>query len=315
MGRIAEALKKARQEREEKLCLGLGAPRGSRASHPTGTVELGRDAREVTARDFNLRGARVAQKQESPPRPMRRGASLRHHGPLMGPMPPWEAHPSVIALRDRSSAITEQYRAVRTWMLSHSTSGEHCCLAITSSVPREGKSVTVANLSVVMAEARHLRVLAVDTDFRQGYLARLFQQPNTPGLADVLAGRLPIDACIAETPLGNLDLLPAGTYQDLNSAELLNSTLAARVFDEIRERYHFVLVDTPPVQWLSDVGVIGALCTGIVMVVRMNKTPADVVRQSVHWLQSNNLNVVGCIAAACSQEAARSGYRERNGDD
>jgi len=291
MGRIAEALRKAHEEREEKLRLGLGLRIRDQESGIKGQVE------------------ETLHPIPSPQSPIR--------NPLLpaGPMPSWEVHPTVVTLSDRNSSITEQYRAVRTWLLRQSRTGKHHCIAITSSVPREGKTVTVANLAAVMAEVRHLNVLAVDTDFRQGSLSTLFKLPNSPGLADVLGGRATIDEAITNTPLGNLSVLPAGTCQDLNPAELINSTAAARVFEEIRDSYHFILVDTSPVQWLSDVGVIGALCTGIIMVVRMNKTSADVVRQSVQWLQSNNLEVIGCIAAACGGEAAYSGYREPNKDE
>ena len=234
--------------------------------------------------------------------------------PTVGPMPPGEAHPTVVTLRDRNSSVTEQYRAVRTWLLRRNTTGEHSCIAVTSAVPREGKSVTVANLAVALAEVRHLRILAVDSDLRQGCLSTLFKLPNSPGLADALVGRATLDESISETPLGNLSILPAGTCQDLNPAELINSTAASRVFEEIRDRYHYILVDTPPIQWLSDIGVIGALCTGILVVVRMNKTPANLVRQGVRWLQSNRLNVIGCVATCCSLDAARSGYRDPNKD-
>ena len=205
-------------------------------------------------------------------------------------------------------------RAVRTWLLRRSTAGERSCIAITSSVPREGKSVTTANLAVAMSEIRHMNVLAVDADLRQGHLASMFKLPNSPGLADVLAGRATLKEAIIKTPLGNLSFLPAGASQELNPTGLLNSTVASSVFEEIRERYHYVFVDTPPVQWLSDIGVIGALCSSILMVVRMNKTPSNLVKQSVNWIRSNNLNVIGCIAAACSLNAARYGYREPNAD-
>ena len=67
-----------------------------------------------------------------------------------------------------------------------------------------------------------------------------------------------------------------------------------------------------PERRLSDVGVIGALCTGIVMIVRMNKTASHLVRQSLHWLQANNLDVIGCIAADCCVRGARYEYENDN---
>ncbi|MFQ5430823.1 MAG: CpsD/CapB family tyrosine-protein kinase [Phycisphaerae bacterium] len=232
-------------------------------------------------------------------------------GPQSNRLPQdWHVHPTVVSILDPRSAVAEQYRAARTWLLRRETAGKHSAVAITSSVPREGKSVTTANLAAVMAEVRHMQVLAVDCDFRQGSLSRLFNLPRSPGLSDVLVGRAALDEAIHPTPLGNLAFLPAGEAGDLNPTELLNSITASRIFDEIRERFHFSLVDTPPVHWLSDIGVIGALCSGIVLVVRMNKTASHLVRQSVHWLQANHLDVLGCIAADCRVRGARYEYTD-----
>src|SRR5439155_25287331 len=123
----------------------------------------------------------------------------------------WGVHPSLVTVTDRASTIAEQYRAVRTWLLSRIAPGERPCLAITSSVPREGKSVTTANLAVVLAEVRHMQVLAVDCDLRQGSLSRLFNLPMKAGLADVLSGRTSLADAILRTPIGNLSVLPAGS--------------------------------------------------------------------------------------------------------
>jgi capsular exopolysaccharide synthesis family protein len=217
----------------------------------------------------------------------------------------WDVDPALVSVRDKTCSTVEQYRAVRTWLLRRAGSAGRSCLAVTSSLPREGKSVTTANLAVTCAELKHLQVLAIDADFRQGALAGLYRINETPGLAEVLTGKVKLDEAIARTPLGNLSVLPAGSMNGLQPSELLGSTTASRVFDEIRERFHFVLVDTPPVQRLSDVGVIAGHCSGVLMVVRMHKTPAHLVRQSVGWLQSNHLPIVGCIAAGCNLSASR----------
>lgn len=300
MGRIADALKRAEQERSLRMRLDDG---GARALNG-GNLEPVAPAEAAAAQDLRL--------LDAPAIHPRNGA--RRAAPPLTPPPPWDVHSTVVAVCDRESPITEQYRSARTWILRRQSSGRQHCIAVTSSMPREGKSVTTANLAAVFAEIRHLNVLAVDCDFRQGSLARLYKLPNTPGLSDVLAGRARLADAIMRTPIGNFSLLPAGTCLDLTPAELLNSSRAARVFDEIRERYPVVLVDTPPVQPMSDVGAIGAFCTGIVMVVRMNKTPGHVVRKAVHWLQSNNLTVLGCIAADCSAKGVRYEYEDDDED-
>ncbi|MFQ5411685.1 MAG: CpsD/CapB family tyrosine-protein kinase [Phycisphaerae bacterium] len=313
MGRIAEALKKAELERNRKI-------RSPQRIGMAGTLETDRADIDPNLSGFgdgrsdspgaSRPGWRASKRKSTIP------ARRDTHWEPLGPSPCWDAHPTVVAIHDRSSVITEQYRAARTWLLRRNSAAKagganrRGCVAVTSSIPREGKSVTTANLAVVMAEIRHMNVLAVDCDLRQGSLAKLLKMPNSPGLAEVLAGKADLNEAIMETPVGNLSFLPAGSSGDLNPAELLNSRTAAWVFDEIRERFHYVLVDTPPVKWLSDVGVIGALCSGIIMVVRMNKTASHLVRQSLHWLQANNLDVLGCIAADCRTKGARYEYED-----
>ncbi|MCA9254927.1 MAG: CpsD/CapB family tyrosine-protein kinase [Phycisphaerales bacterium] len=321
MGRIADAIKKAERERAQIRNARVdatvaAADRIERDAVGVATMEPPmfeaplRDSTLTADRDARIRtpSARKELNRFSP-------AGLRKDDAIVSPTPHWDVHSTVVAARERNSMITEQYRAARTWLLRRNTAGKHACVAITSSIPKEGKSVTTANLAVTMAEVRHLNVLAVDCDLRQGSMARLYKMPNTPGLADVLTGRVSLDEAIATTPIPNLWTLPAGARHDLNSGELMNSRAATRVFDELRERFHYILVDTPPVQSLSDVGAIGALCTGVILVVRMNKTASHLVRQSLHWLQSNHLNVLGCIASDCRTKGARYEYEDLDADE
>lgn len=316
MGRIADAIKRAERERASVKAARIDADENPRISDPSSAnvatlipqAETDIAEPQVVTERINRPGMQRDRNRFSP-------AGLRKDGEVVAPTPYWDVHSTVVAARERTSPVTEQYRAARTWLLRRNTAGKHACVAITSSIPKEGKSVTTANLAVAMAEVRHLNVLAVDCDLRQGSMARLYKMSNTPGLADVLTGRVTLDEAIASTPIPNLWTLPAGARHDLNSGELLNSRAATRVFDELRERFHYVLVDTPPVQSLSDVGAIGALCTGVIMVVRMNKTASHLVRQSLHWLQSNHLNVLGCIASDCRTKGARYEYEDLGDDE
>lgn len=353
MGHIAEALKKADRERRERIGgAGREAPAArSHAAQPHSAQQLSEQASAPAMPDINVRpsdpaGARVPSGTRSTTEGrmaswgiVAPGLSPGRKGPAgdgptdyrrgENPLPPlhgaaaglstarilWDAHPSLVAHHETDSSIVEQYRAVRTWLLCHNSPNQHACLAVTSSVPREGKTVTTANLAVVLAEVRRMRVLAVDCDLRQGGLHRLLRLRRSPGLVDVLAGRLRLNEAIQPTPIPNLFFLSAGDAADANPAELINSAAAARAFDEIRETYHFTLADTPPVQCVSDVGVIGTLCTGVLMIVRLHKTASNVVRQSLHWLQSNNLKVLGCVATACNRKDSVYAYRPREDSD
>lgn len=332
MGHIAEALKKAKQDRAEKVRVGdvpsgvgitdsgIEGLRGfvstiNRSTKASGVEEVAATGGipAIGATRSGQTGHRLADLLKPEFRRLR-GAEepVEAMGGPTAAEVDWEVDSSLIAVNDRGSSISEQYRAVRTWLLCRVNPRERTCLGITSSVPSEGKTVTVANLSVAMAEIRRMRVLAMDCDLRQGALASMFKLSRAPGLAEVLTGRAKLEEAIVQTPISNLCVLPSGHLKDANPTELLNSSAAARVFDEVRDRFHYTLVDTPPVQRVSDVGVIGALCSGLLMVVRMHKTASHLVRQSITWLQSNNLNVMGCVATGCSLKDAT--YSNRPSD-
>ncbi len=159
MGRIAEALKKAQEERSSRLRA------GGRSDCPDigGAVLTPGSLGRVPLREPLARSAQLGDDIRHAALP---DAGIGVPAP-MAPRPAWAPHPDVVAAYDRSSAITEQYRAVRTWLLRRNTTGKHECIAITSSIPREGKSVTTANMAVVMSEVRHMSVLAMDCDLRQ----------------------------------------------------------------------------------------------------------------------------------------------------
>jgi capsular exopolysaccharide synthesis family protein len=194
--------------------------------------------------------------------------------------------------------IAEQYRAARTWLLSRLKAGERQCVAFTSSRAGEGTSISTANLAVSLSEVRHMRVLVVDANLRGPGLANLLKLSAMPGLAEVLSGGAKLQDALIRTPRENLHFLPAGEIGSANPAELLNSTLAAKTFGQLRDSFDYVLVDTPAIQDWSDIGAIGALCSGVVVIVKMHQTPAPVVQQSIQWLQSNRLNVIGCLGAS-----------------
>lgn len=288
MGHIAAALKKSRQASAEARCAADSSPLAPGLNNSAGATPI----RGLSGPDTPIR---------SP------------HDPDSAV--DWNVHPSLIAHTQRDSSVAEQYRGVRTWLMSRMKSGRRTTLALTSSTRGEGTTVTTANLAVVLAEIRQLRVLAVDGDLRSGGLASLFGLPESPGLADVLSGDVALNDVLHTTPMGNLLVMPAGTCNGPSAAKLLNTPAAARVFDQIRERFDFCLVDTPPVQSVSDVGVIGSLCAGILMVVRMHSTASHIVQQSLQWLQANHLPVLGCIATACNLNDALYDTSARNNED
>ena len=215
---------------------------------------------------------------------------------------------ALIPYHRSSSLVAEQYRSLRTRLLSQNPHYEHRTLAITSSVPKEGKSVTTLNLGSVLAEIRHLKVLVVDGDFRRGSLATKLNQPSGPGLAEVLAGEATYSEVIRSTSIPNLSFVPAGNIQKHSPAELLTSAGAKPLFQRMLNEFHYTIVDTPPATTVSDVGVIGQLCSGVILVVRLHRTDEGAAKRTVRLLQANSIPIVGCLLVGRDAPGGRYGF-------
>jgi len=277
MGRIADALRRAEQERRQAMA---AAPDSGRA---TATL--------------------------APPGPRPPVAPQQDTDESKEPVSLVEGlSESLIPYFDRSALVTEQYRSLRTRLLSQNPNYEHRVIAITSAVPKEGKSVTTLNLGCILAEIRHLKVLVVDGDFRRSSLAQMLNQPPGPGLADVLSGTAGYEDVLRPTPIPNLTLMPAGSTKDRSAAELLTTAATTPVFRRMQNDFHYTIVDTPPATTVTDVGIIGQMCTGVITVVRLHRTHETAAKRAVRLLQVNNIPIIGCLLVGRDAPGSRYGY-------
>ncbi|NOT00948.1 MAG: CpsD/CapB family tyrosine-protein kinase [Phycisphaerales bacterium] len=203
--------------------------------------------------------------------------------------------PQVVTYYDRSSLASEQYRSLRTRLLSQNPYQERRMWAVTSAVPKEGKSLTTVNLAFSLAEIRHLRVLIVDCDFRHSSLAKMVNAPNEPGLADMLQDRATYDEIILPTPVPNLFFAPAGRTHGRSAPELLSTPTARATFARFQREFHYTIVDTPPAATVADVGIIGQMTSGVLFVVRMHRTPEPLAKRAVKHLLNNSVPIVGAV--------------------
>ncbi len=281
MGRIADALKRAEQERQ----VAIAASSGKEAA--TTNVP------EPSALTDALEPLQT---------PADAGESNQHIGVVDG------LSESLVPFYEPSSLVTEQYRSLRTRLLSQNPQYEHRVIAITSAVPKEGKSVTTLNLGCILAEIRHLKVLVVDGDFRRSSLAQMLNQEDGPGLAEVLSGEMSYEEGLRDTPVPNLKFMPAGSTRKRSAAELLIDARAKPAFKRMQNDFHYTIVDTPPATTVTDVGIIGQMCTGVIMIVRLHRTYEAAAKRAVRLLQVNNIPIVGCMIVGRDAPIDRYGY-------
>lgn len=282
MGRIADALQRALETEPDDS----GLPAGDLPSKKDGGPRWYGAARS----EFNTLEAELpAQAPDGPPV---EGLS-----------------PDIVTYYDPSSVISEQYRSLRTRLLSGNPHQEHRIYAVSSAVAREGKSMTTVNLGFILAEIRHLRILIVDGDFRKGTLGRTLNAESTPGLADLLRNDATYEQIIHRTPTSNLFFIPSGRTHGRSAPELLSTHAARATFRKFERDFHYTIVDTPPASSVTDVGVIGQMTSGVIFVIRMHRTPEPLARRAIKLLQGNNIPIVGGLVIG--EDDPSTGYGRR----
>ena len=262
-------------------------------------------ADETLATDGDTDAPAEASRFEPIPATVRSAA----HSDQIAAWDPARVDPAVIAFHNRFSSICEQYRALRARLVSMATGKPQQLLAVTSSVPEEGKSVTTLNLGIILAEGGEQRVLVADGDFRRASLARMIGAEKSPGLADVFLGQASLESVIRATPYPNLKYIAAGSVGDRSCGELLATPRLRDCLGQLRAAFNYTLLDTPPVTTVSDVSALAPHCDGALMVVEMGRTPEPTAQMAVRALQAMNVSVLGCILSRYSDQ--RKHYYDR----
>lgn len=189
--------------------------------------------------------------------------------------------------------ITEQYRLIRTNILFSSVDKEIKSIMVTSADPTEGKSTTSANLAIVLAQ-QGKKVLLVDTDLRKSTVHYAFNISNIDGLTTVLTRKIDLDDAISKTHIPNLEILSSGPMPP-NPSELLNSDAMSKIINELKNRYDYIVFDTPPVLVVTDSQILANKCDGIVLVVASGKTRKDRALKTKEILEKANTQILGVV--------------------
>lgn len=189
--------------------------------------------------------------------------------------------------------FSEAIRSLRTAVVLSRVENRAEVICITSSAPSEGKTTVSINLSFSLGQLE--KVLLIDADMRRPSLGRRFDvAPSRPGLADLLSGRFSIDECIVRDKKSGIDIIPAGIRPE-DPQRLLGSVQFQSVLKELRTRYDRILIDTPPVQAVSDVLVISRYVCSLLYVVRAEDTRVGIIRAAISRLLSLGIKPEGII--------------------
>ena len=198
-----------------------------------------------------------------------------------------------ILSRNSSFVAKEAYKTLRTNLRFFIQSKGCKKISITSANAGEGKSITLMNLAISMAETEQ-RVLLIDADMRRPALARLLAEKASPGLANVLAGMNTLEESIHTDVYPNLDILFSGDIPP-NPSELLSSEKMQQMLERLSSQYDYIMLDTPPVNIVSDTCIVASYLDGVLLLVRQDRSRKDAVKRAVESLQLTGAKTLGFV--------------------
>lgn len=191
------------------------------------------------------------------------------------------------------SPISEAYRTFRTNLQYTKLDRDLKALLVTSPGPGEGKSTSVSNLAITMAQMGS-RVLLIDSDLRRPVLHSIFKIDRRVGLSNVLVGRATIEEAVQSTDIENLFVMPCGTLPP-NPSELLASAAMTRALEEMKARYDIVLFDSPPIIAVTDAAVLSSRLDGVILVVKAGQTYREAAYRAHTLLKNVNARILGAL--------------------
>ncbi|MET3193249.1 CpsD/CapB family tyrosine-protein kinase [Bacillus sp. OAE603] len=199
---------------------------------------------------------------------------------------------NLVTANNKRSKVSEEYRSIRTNFLSLIKDKESQTFIITSPNRREGKTTTVANLAISLAQLGK-KVLLIDANLRKATLHFSFKVSNYVGLSSMLLSKTVFEDAIIETEIQGLDLLTSGpdTY---NPADLLGSKVMKSIIESATEKYDVILIDSPSVLEYTDSKIIASHCDGLILVIQWGKTKSNDVILAQKII-SDSTQLVGVI--------------------
>ncbi len=214
--------------------------------------------------------------------------------------------------RDYHTPAAEAYRALRTNLNYLTPPRAPRVIVVTSALPGDGKTTTVVNLAITLAQQGQ-RVILIDAETRRGTVHEAFGIPPAPGFFDLMYGQASPGECIRRVSMetgGSVDVLPLGSSPSVNPADLLVATRLQPLFDRLRQQYDYVLLDTPPLNLFTDAALIATNADALLLVARSDKTDREELRFAVSQLRNVKVVLAGAVL---NDVELRRGSRYRQG--
>ena len=210
-----------------------------------------------------------------------------------------EGRAELISHNMPQSQMSEAFRALRTSLLLSQADHPPQVILMTSALPREGKTTAAVNLAVTLAQLGD-KTLLVDADLRKPGINRALSlvDGKHAGLSSYLAGVSSLDLITVPHPaISNLEAIPTGPIPP-NPADLLSSRRLTELIAELRGRYKFVVIDSPPIMAATDAVILSVLVDGVLLVVRSGETPKEAFTRTRDLLVGVKCHMLGVVLNA-----------------
>ncbi len=201
----------------------------------------------------------------------------------------------VIPYFDSKAHISEQYKILRTNLLSLNKGRTPKVVVLTSSVHSEGKTVTALNLAMVLAQSTQKpRVLLIDADLRRGKIAKYLGVDQKIGLSEVLRDKAEASDALFNIDIDNLTFMANGDIPE-NPAELLASEKMKEFLSIMRTQFDHIIIDSPPIISVTDAGILGSLADGVIMVIQSGRTQRGIIKHATELLHQSCVQLLGHV--------------------
>ncbi|WP_366937085.1 CpsD/CapB family tyrosine-protein kinase [uncultured Clostridium sp.] len=186
----------------------------------------------------------------------------------------------------------EAYRTLRTNIQYSSYDKEIKKILVTSSEPEEGKSTVIGNLAISLSQSENT-VILLDCDLRKPTIHKKFKISNEIGLTELLVGKKELRD-VVQYRNNHLHIITSGKIPP-NPAEMLASKSMERLLEQLSNEYDYILMDTPPLNAVTDAQILATKVDGALIVIRSNKTKKDSILTAKNLLQKVNANILGIV--------------------
>jgi capsular exopolysaccharide synthesis family protein len=200
---------------------------------------------------------------------------------------------SAISVHLPRSRPAEAFRAIRTAVCFSALGGEHRVISVTSPAAGDGKSTLALNLAISLAQSGKKTVI-IESDLRRPKVHKLTGADNKQGVVDVLRGTLPLDLVIQPTQVPDLSVIPCGP-RPKDPAELLARPEYERFLEDLRSRFDYVIVDTPPVLAVTDPTGVAARVDGVIVCMRLSRHTRELGKRTIESLRDIGATVAGIV--------------------